>query len=148
MVSLKTILILLVAYQLKHWLCDYRFQTPYMLGKFKPEGWLGPLAAHAGAHAFGTFLLGSAVMVWEVSQGLAPAAYFPSLADNMAANFPRLAFCLAALDFVVHFVVDRVKVVTGRGLDATQPRFWRQLGADQAAHHLTHYAIIAILVTR
>jgi hypothetical protein len=124
------IFILLAAYQLKHWLCDYRFQTPYMLGKFKPEGWLGPLTAHAGAHAFGTFIVATLA--------------------TMAAPSPRnlaLAAALSLADFVVHFIVDRIKVVAGRGLDATQPRFWRQLGTDQAAHHLTHYFIIYLLVT-
>ncbi len=125
-----TLFILLVAFQLKHWLCDYRFQTPYMLGKFKPEGWLGPLAAHAGAHALGTFNVACLAM-WG--------------RQITAENF-GVVLALAAFDFVVHFAVDRVKVVLGRGLTPAEPRFWRQLGADQAAHHLTHYAIIFALL--
>jgi hypothetical protein len=129
---MRTLFILLVAFQLKHWLCDYRFQTPYMLGKFKPEGWLGPLVAHAGAHGFGTLF----IILW-----------YGGLTRHLTGHDTTLAvFFLALADFAVHFIVDRVKVVAGRGLTPAEPRFWRQLGADQAAHHLTHYAIIYVLL--
>lgn len=131
---MRTLFILLVAFQLKHWLCDYRFQTPYMLGKFKPEGWLGPLAAHAGAHALGTWMVGALLCGIRV---------FAEGRRNDASAFILL---LPLLDFAVHFVVDRVKVVMGRGLTPAEPRFWRQLGADQAAHHLTHYFVIYCLL--
>jgi hypothetical protein len=78
---------LLIAFQVKHLLADYFLQTPWMLGKFKP-GWdfLGPLAAHCGVHAFATLII-----FWLVRADL------------------WLALSLAALDFTLHFLMDRVK---------------------------------------
>ena len=138
--------LLLVIYQVKHFLCDFPLQTSYMLGKFKESGWAKPLAAHAGVHALFTYLISLAF----------GADWF-------------LAFLLAYFDFVVHFTMDRVKAspnLMGRW-KALSPNeyqgaiqspelfrkalrgnqlFWWALGIDQAVHHLTHYAIIAVLV--
>ncbi len=112
---------LVLMFQLKHFLCDYPLQNTYMLGKFKEKGWELPLTAHAGVHAIGTFLI---------------ALYFGFL--------PALGVC--AIDFAVHFIVDKIKVEAARGTASTEPKFWWYLGLDQMAHHLTHYAIIAILI--
>ena len=77
--------LLLAVYQLKHFVADYPLQTPYMLKKFLPgKDFIKPLAAHAGVHALFTLLI--------------------ALAVN-----PKLAIPLALLDFVVHFIVDRIK---------------------------------------
>lgn len=116
-----TLFILLIAFQIKHFVCDYPLQGTYMLGKFKKEGWELPLTAHAAVHFIGTFLIG---------------LFF---------GF-KIALAVAALDFVVHFIVDKVKVEASRTTDSTKPQFWWYLGLDQMAHHLTHYVIIAILV--
>ena len=119
---MRFVFLLLVIYQLKHFLCDYPLQTQYMLGKFKPHAWVWPLAAHAGVHAAGTLLV--------------TAVFGPALA---------LAIGLAALDLIAHFTIDRIKVLKG-SYPQTDKRFWWALGADQMAHHLTHYLIIAILL--
>ena len=116
-------ILLLVAFQIKHLLADYFLQGHYMLGKFRP-GWdfFLPLAAHAGVH--GAMTLG---IVWYFD----PAFWW-----------------LAAVDAVVHFLMDRIKAGPrwlGRFSDKTKPAFWWCLGADQMIHHLTHYGIIAIL---
>jgi len=81
---LGVIFTLLVLYQVKHFLADYPLQTPWMLGKFK-DGWafLGPLAAHAGVHAVCTLII--------------------ALCFN-----PRY-FWLAGVDFILHFLMDRIK---------------------------------------
>jgi hypothetical protein len=111
---------LLVIYQFKHFVADYPLQGRYMLGKFKSgREWILPLAAHATVHFAFTFAICLAVR-------------------------PTFALPLALLDFCVHFVVDRVKAsphLLGR-FKPTQPYFWWALGADQMAHHLTHYLII------
>jgi hypothetical protein len=146
--------LLLVLYQVKHFLCDYLFQTPWMLGKFKAyPDWILPLLAHAGVHGVGTFLIAYAVK-------------------------PESALWLALLDMVVHFTVDRIKASPNLGgrwktlsaneyserlrfsrysstdknlLEVAQyskkvlkgnTYFWWALGADQMAHHLCHYFII------
>lgn len=145
--------LLLVIYQLKHFVCDYPLQGKFMLGKFKPfPDCLLPLVAHAGVHGVATFLIASA---------------FSS----------KSAFWLALLDFTVHGVVDYLKANPGLGgrwsalskdefkkilsyqapgadmISEDKQRiqgntyFWWALGADQAAHHLTHYALIALMVS-
>jgi hypothetical protein len=120
------VLALLVAYQLKHFLADFPLQGRYMLGKFRP-GWdfIPPLLAHAGVHGAFTLLLS-----W------------------LAGARPIVCCALAVLDLGVHFGVDRVKA-SPRLLGRWKPddrRFWWVLGADQMAHHLTHYAIIWALL--
>lgn len=131
--------LLLVVYQIKHFVCDFPLQGQYMLGKFKPfpESML-PLAAHAAVHGAFTFLIASA---------------FGS----------SHAFLLALLDFAVHGGIDYVKAnpqLGGRFKALTKDTFatatdadkksntyfWWALGADQTLHHLTHYAIIAFIL--
>lgn len=170
---ITTIFVLLVIYQLKHFIADYPLQGQYMLGKFK-EGWdfLGPLTAHAGLHAVMTFCI---------------AFYFTPV---------LVAIGLAVLDFVLHFLMDRLKAgpkYLGRFKALTKSDFtdhaktlsrlekkvdgekdpviklilsdqketfvnrwnkalrsnklfWWSLGLDQMIHHLTHYLIIYIIV--
>ena len=95
-----TVFLLLIAFQLKHFICDYPLQTQYMLGKMKATGWVKPLAAHAGIHAIGTFIV---------------AYYFLNLSyylDNIA-----FATILAIADFILHFIVDRIKASPTIGED-------------------------------
>lgn len=164
-VSLFKIMVLLVAYQVKHFIADFPLQTPYMLQKFKSVGWVLPLAAHAGVHAL--FTLGIALAVlWHVPGGII------------------WALVAAAFDFGVHFTMDRIKAspkMWGRyqALSADEYRsvahkanyeganpelllnrdhcrkrladnteYWLALGVDQKVHHLTHYAIIAFLIMK
>jgi hypothetical protein len=102
----------LVLMQIKHFICDYPLQTSYILGKFKdyPE-YVKPLAAHCGVQAIGTLIL-CLLFSWP------------------------LWFVL--LDFVSHFVIDRVKASPKLGgrYKPDNPRFWHCLGLDQLAHHL------------
>jgi hypothetical protein len=121
----SSIFLLLVIYQLKHFICDYPLQNAYMLGKFKESGWVKPLLAHTGIHAIATFLIAFAFT-----------------------NLFFLSLSLAAFDLVVHFIMDRVKAspkMLGR-FDIKDKRFWWSLGLDQMVHHLTHYAIIACIL--
>lgn len=120
---MRLVFLLLVIYQLKHFLCDYPLQTQYMLGKFKGgDEWKLPLLAHAGVHGAGTLLIG--------------LCFTPLFG---------IALMLALADFFAHFVIDRIKVLKG-SYPQTDKRFWWALGADQMAHHFTHYLIITILV--
>lgn len=163
--------VLLVIYQIKHWLADYPLQTKFMLGKFKPGwAWVYPLFTHACVHALFTSII----------------VYFVK---------PEL-WWLAWVDFVIHFTMDRIKAspsLMGKwkalsperfkelekmksdlGLtdeDECRPwdgqferckncnfwdiyrkehwhnkLFWWALGIDQMVHHLTHYLIIWFLV--
>jgi hypothetical protein len=137
---------LLIAYQIKHLLADYPGQSfRFFLGKFRADwGFVGPLLAHVGVHAVGTLTI---ALVFG-----APLA---------------LVFKLAIFDASVHFAMDRIKAsprwmgrwkpLTAAGYleaERTGDRkairgnslFWICLGADQAVHHLTHYACIWALL--
>lgn len=118
--------LLLVVFQVKHFLCDYPLQGQYMLGKFKGgSDWVLPLASHAGVH--GLFTFGIAACMVPI----------------------RIAVMIAIVDYAVHFLQDRLKAspnLLGRWKPDNK-FFWWALGQDQMAHHLTHYAIVAYLVT-
>lgn len=120
----NTLILLLIAFQLKHFVCDYPLQTAYMLGKFKGGSeWIGPLTAHAGVHAVSSAAIASLFLGWG-------------------------AVAIGTIDFAVHFIVDRIKAspsMLGR-YKPTQKAFWNALGADQAAHHLTHYFLIWLIL--
>lgn len=128
-----TIFILLVAFQLKHFLADYPLQTTYMLGKMQATDWIKPLATHAAVHACITAI----IVLW----------YFVLSGQPMLALV--LTPLLAIADFIVHFTVDRLKASPSLGgrFNPTQPYFWWALGADQMVHHLTHYIFIYILIS-
>lgn len=117
--------ILLLIFQLKHFLADYPLQTKSMLGKFNQNGWVKPLSKHCAVHAFFTAFI---------------VAVF-------TANI-MLVVTLALFDFVVHFCMDRIKASPNIGgrWKPTEKLFWIFVGTDQMVHHLTHYAIIACIV--
>lgn len=165
------IYLLLIAFQVKHFLADYPLQLPYMLGKFKEKGWVGPLADHCTIHA---------VFTWMIS----------SVAFSFDPEKSWIAGSLALLDFSLHFIMDRIKAsphMLGRFQSLSKSDFaehqrimenyeplychpvvevqieresikwrkrlkhntyfWWSLGLDQMVHHLTHYLIIYLLVS-
>lgn len=134
-------LILVIIYQVKHFIADYPAQSnKFMLGKFRPDwGFFLPLLAHASVHAGLTFLIAIFLVSW------------------------KSALALATFDATIHFMMDRIKAspeYLGRFkpltaetiVNATSKQlrhntyFWWSLGFDQAIHHLTHYAIIWYLI--
>ncbi|MCJ8275433.1 MAG: DUF3307 domain-containing protein [Bdellovibrionales bacterium] len=123
--QLELIFILLIIYQVKHYIADFPLQREYMLRKTNPRwDFALPLAMHCAVHGVGTLII---CMV-----------YAPSL------------WWLALVDFVVHFVADRLKSgprYLGRFNDLSKPGFWNVLGLDQMIHHLTHIYIIYVIVT-
>ncbi|QDH46558.1 hypothetical protein LAh8_20 [Aeromonas phage LAh_8] len=110
---------LLVIFQIKHFVADYILQNTYMLGKFRKKGWVLPLSAHCIEHGIFTFL----IFLWAGVEK---------------------ALMLAAVDFSLHFVMDRIKASPNIGgrYNNQQPQYWYMLGFDQMFHHLTHYWLI------
>lgn len=124
--SINEIFILLAVFQVKHFLADFPLQTPYMLNKYRP-GWdfIPPLVVHSGVHALMTLVL---------------VTYFS----------PQL-WWLAVVDFVSHFITDRLKSgpkYLGRYNDIRKASYWIALGGDQAIHHLTGVYIVWVMVTK
>jgi hypothetical protein len=141
--------LLLVVYQIKHFLADYPLQGKFMLGKFLPfPKFILPLLAHASVHSVFTFLIAWCFKDWH------------------------FALALGLGDGIVHFIVDRIKAspeLGGRFKALTKETytalmapdvkpderaaalksntyFWWALGADQMAHHLTHYLLIYLIL--
>ena len=119
------VFLLLILFQLKHFICDYPLQTQYMLGKMSRTNWITPLAAHAGVHSVGTFII---------------SFLFTPL---------FVAVLLALADFILHFTIDRIKVSPDLGgrWKPNQSYFWWALGADQMIHHLINYGFIYIILS-
>lgn len=119
-----TVFLLLIAFQLKHFICDYPLQTQYMLGKMKSTGWFKPLAAHSAVHSIGTIFIVSWIN-------------------------PILAIVLGVVDFILHFIVDRIKAspTMGGRWKPEQPQFWWALGADQMTHHIINYIFIFLIIS-
>ena len=139
---LATIFILLVLFQIKHFVADYLLQNKWMLGKFKQDwSFALPLLAHSGTHGLFTLVICLIInpTLWWVS----------------------------IIDIVVHFIIDRIKasskyfgrfkVMSAKEMrfadwpdrkDAVKSNtyFWWALGLDQMVHHLTHYVFIFLLV--
>ena len=118
--GLETVFILLVTFQAKHFIADYLLQYSYMMRKVDVTWkFLAPLSIHCGVHALFTLVI---CLFWS----------------------PQL-WWLALLDFVVHFLMDRMRSgpkYLGRFNDPAKHSFWISLGLDQMVHHLTHYYII------
>jgi hypothetical protein len=109
-----TIFVLLVVYQIKHFLADYTFQlnSRYMLGKFKPGlKFVGPLLAHVAVHGAFTFVIVFLFKFFMIMNGAPLHFYFPLYVDVPRALLSLSIYSgkLALFDMVVHFIMDRIK---------------------------------------
>lgn len=121
--NIELFIYLLIFYQLKHFFADFVFQNVWMLQKASP-GWdfVPPLSIHCGIHA---------AITLTVALYVNPALWW-----------------LAAIDFVVHFTMDRLKAgprYLGRFHDIRGKAYWVTFGFDQMVHHLTHLYICWML---
>jgi hypothetical protein len=114
------LLVILVGFQLKHFICDGPLQTLAMVQAKSHYG--RPLGLlHAAIHAAGTLVV------------------FLVAGTGSAVS-------LALADFVIHYHVDFTKenIVERAGWTPKDGPFWWALMADQALHHLT-YLLLAWL---
>lgn len=118
--DIALVLFLLILFNVKHFLADYVFQTRYMLPKVNAKHWFRPLLAHCGVHG---------ALTWFVT-------FLP---------IGMWAFLIAALDILIHFVVDYWKAQIARYPLNSRP-FWIAFGADQLLHSLTYIALAYITV--
>lgn len=122
-------LIMMAAFTLKHYLCDFPLQTPYMLGKGKAGyEWIMPLLFHSSVHAI--FSLGIII----------------------AFNHSEYVW-LALVELVIHFIIDRIKATyklpVGLWVGAEKFRnlslFYRAFGKDQTFHYLTYVLMLMMM---
>lgn len=129
---MNLVFLLIVLFQIKHFIADYPLQGKYMLGKFRETGWVKPLAAHAGVHAFFTYAIVGYLLIWFEKPG-----------------FTWMLFALPAFDFITHFTMDRIKAspnLLGRFKDMYDYKFWWCLGFDQLFHHFSDLFIVYVLI--
>lgn len=103
----------------KHWLCDFVWQSPRMLAEKGVYGRFGGLQ-HSAYHAIGTFAV-FAFGGWQ------------------------FAAILAAIDFTLHYHIDWIKVQYGER-DSSTPAFWNHLGLDQLAHYFTYVFLVRLFI--
>lgn len=147
----------LIFFQVKHFIADYPLQTPYMLKKFgKGTEWILPLTAHAAVHGALTliFILAIKPAAWPLAL-VDFGVHF--IVDRIKAS-PHLGGRWKSLG-----AAEIGPIIRGAGGLGNLPElemyrkmcvaklkdntyFWWALGADQMAHHLTHYYIIYMLV--
>lgn len=167
-------LLLLVLFQLKHFLADFPLQTQYMLGKFKGgKAWILPLLAHGLVHAAFTFLIAYAFTRSPIFSAF--LAYtdlkIHTLMDrikaspNMLGKFKNLTageykFHLEHRKMLMDGLAGYKDKESSGALDLKSTIaaidqkfkhntwFWWSLGLDQAVHHLTHYGIIVAIMLK
>lgn len=108
--------LLLALFGIKHFLCDFLWQYPYMARDKGMYGGIGGLH-HAGLHGISTFV----VLVFIV---------------------PYIALWASFIDFIVHYHIDWSKQQLIRGLTPNDRKFWIYFGLDQCLHYLTYVGII------
>lgn len=144
--------ILLFAFQLKHFLADFLFETEYMLGKFKLKGWIAPLSMHCYVHALFTLVI-ALIVGWR----------------NLS---PSYCLLLSTIDFILHFLIDRIKASPSlfgkydclskyecsklrhleyhRELLISKKEsnwlFWVGFGISQMLHQISYYFIIYLIL--
>jgi len=107
---------------IKHWLCDFVWQTPRMLNEKGVYGSIGGLQ-HSGLHSLCTFII----------FGVAFLSGF------------TFALAMATIDFALHYHIDWVKVRYGCK-DSSNPVYWKHFGLDQLAHSLTYLVMVSIFI--
>lgn len=110
-----------VALAFKHVVADFFLQTAWIAEKDRAVGWALPLLTHCLIHGVLTTLIVVAVV-------------------------PRFWF-VGLLDFAIHLAIDRAKgfLVARFAIGLGDRWFWWLIGIDQALHHLTGFALAALL---
>ena len=149
--TITAIFVLMVVAQFKHFTADFVLQGKYQLGKFKGgTAWILPLTLHAGIQASFTFVIATVFFAIQNQTEMVADWHWRTIA------------LVTAIDFVLHFTMDRIKAspnMLGRykALSAREfptatveqqndnRKFWLALGGDQCFHHLTDIGIVYIL---
>lgn len=119
------ILWLMAALLVKHFICDYPLQLPYMLnekGSYLAKGGIH----HAILHGIGT--------------GIVFALF----------GLTSIAIVMAVLDTLIHYHVDflKMKINQWGNLKPNNNRFWHLIGLDQLVHQLTYVLLVALAVAK
>jgi hypothetical protein len=113
---MEPVLLALLIFQIKHFLCDFVLQTAYQVrnkGQYLHAGGI----IHAGLHMLGSI---PALLVLTLS--------------------PGVAVVLLLGEFLIHYHTDWAKVQIDRALrlNDTNTLYWTVFGSDQLIHQLTY----------
>ena len=114
----------LLAFEVKHFLCDFVLQTQYQVRTKGIYGHVGGFI-HSGYHTI---------------------ASLPALLIMQA---PLRAIVLIMIgEFLIHYHTDWTKANVDRHYDWGQgdARYWMLFGADQLVHQLTYLGIVTLLI--
>jgi hypothetical protein len=121
--TLLAMLVALVLFQAKHFLCDFVFQT---LSQVQSKGIYGHFGGvgHAGLHALGSL---PALLVLTRS--------------------PLAIAVVVAIEFALHYHIDwtKARVDASQGLTIADRKYWVVFGLDQLLHQLTYVGIVYVL---
>lgn len=122
--AVLTVLGAMLAFQIKHFICDFVLQTAY---QYKNKGFYGHFGGiiHAGLHILGSL---------------------PALL--ILTHDAALIAGLLAAEFVIHYHMDWLKVRTDMrlGLNDQMHAYWILFGVDQFVHQLTYLAMIFVVL--
>ena len=116
------LLYLLTLFVIKHFIIDFVWQTPEEVEhKGTYLDWRG--VKHSVKHGLGTMGI-----LWAAGAGI------------------DFGYLYGALDFVIHYHIDWIKMNATQHLTPSDHQFWVWLGFDQALHYLTYIAFIATML--
>jgi hypothetical protein len=123
--AVETALWALFAFQCKHFLCDFVWQTQRQVQTKGIYGHLGGIE-HAGLHALTSL----------------PAILILTRA-------PAAIAAVVIVEFIVHYHVDWTKARIDRvkALSVQDSVYWVYFGLDQLVHQLTYLGIVAVLIS-
>ncbi|HEY1709267.1 MAG TPA: DUF3307 domain-containing protein [Rhizomicrobium sp.] len=121
--DLSLVLWALLAFQLKHFLCDFVLQTKFQVDTKKVYGHFGGLL-HAGLHAVFTLPI---VIVMGASTTIVVLLFIGEL--------------------LLHYHVDWLKgqIDIWSGWTEKDHSYWIVFGADQLMHQITYVGVVALL---
>jgi hypothetical protein len=128
----------LVLFQFLHYLADFPLQNEYHLGKFYKTNWVHPLASHVHIHSL---MMGIAMY----TSGL--IALFMGY-DIELLILITLSCATYIVNFVVHFIVDRIKASPNLGGRWKYPSkaYFNALGFDQFIHEVTNVVYVIVFL--
>ena len=115
---MEIIIILLILFQIKHFVCDWVIQTEEEV-KYKGV-YLHPVGIlHSAKHGVATFLISFALFPFGI------------------------AMLFASIDFITHYHIDWLKQNYTKkfNLTVTDSKFWIAIGADQMLHQFVYLFI-------
>lgn len=135
--ELSILFVLLSAFFVKHLLADFHFQTAEMAknkGTFMhPQGLL-----HSFIQGVGSFIFLFLAIGFMNQFAMIP---FMNVQDAII-----ISIAIMAIDFVVHYTIDYVKVNTSRNLTFSDEDYWINLGSDQFLHYVFYLIVSFYLV--